>query len=764
MFAKAKADSSRLKASPPRHSPLPNHQLGGEHAPGPEQESGLGGPEPSSGQARDFSKVPPFPTDRPHASSPFTAFPLAGIIQPKLVVGDVNDPLEVEAERAAQHVMRMPESTAIIPAPGERAPQRKCEACEQEEKEEPLKLARAQSHDAPAFGGTPAPAIVHRVLSSPGRPLEPSTRAFFEPRFGYDFSRVRVHTDSLAAQSAKSVGALAYTVGSNIVFGEDQYHRDPTHSGRLLAHELAHTIQQEGIHANVVSHAGVIPAGQPGMILQRTPQVPAPAPPDTADAALAALQTTEGPLELSLDLITGVPLTTEEMWELLLIRRAEPLSIPVTEVNQADARLADLDQRIAQVDTEINNLGPLLAEARKQRKSAKGSGKAVAALQVKKLEAQNDGWISQRKQLLSEKVKFTRGQKLGTMGQGAEAGTGQLTYAAIQVIDAQGRRIAIELSETSSEQHAEERIVARLRATFNTEELKARLKGAHLVVVTDQKVCKERCQPALIAFAEEFEVDVIESRYRVRPRKSGKGDATPRTTLRSATKPSSAGLPLKEGGEEIYRRPRSPAKPAKLEPSPHFPDPTTASLKSGTSKGGASDQPATVKKTKPTGEPDVEPSRLPGRSPAKTAIMEAGGNLIVDLILDLLTSKYQKWRNDRALREGLQALQPSIVIEKNKALHALLSDPWAGGTGGYYYNIYLQITSTTTTAIARNRAYVFPGSPHPEIIRVSTSQVNMNKVLPPEDTTWVPGLSEGATGGVVQVYGKQVVVYSEPVQ
>jgi Domain of unknown function (DUF4157) len=88
------------------------------------------------------------------------------------------------------------------------------------------------------------PPLVQEVLRSPGQPLDPATRAFIELRFGGDFGRVRVHSDAKAAESARAVSALAYTVGHNIVFGENRY-APTTHAGReLLAHELAHTIQQ----------------------------------------------------------------------------------------------------------------------------------------------------------------------------------------------------------------------------------------------------------------------------------------------------------------------------------------------------------------------------------------------------------------------------------------------------------------------------------------------------------------------------------------
>ena len=89
-----------------------------------------------------------------------------------------------------------------------------------------------------------APPIVDEVLRSPGQPLNTATRAFMEPRFGYDFSQVRVHFGAAAEQSAREVNADAYTVGSNIVFGAGQF-APRTHEGRrLLAHELTHVVQQ----------------------------------------------------------------------------------------------------------------------------------------------------------------------------------------------------------------------------------------------------------------------------------------------------------------------------------------------------------------------------------------------------------------------------------------------------------------------------------------------------------------------------------------
>jgi hypothetical protein len=81
-------------------------------------------------------------------------------------------------------------------------------------------------------------------LSSAGSPLDGEARAFMEPRFGHDFAHVRVHVDARAAESARAVGAQAYTVGRHVVFGGGSYAPSTSSGRRLIAHELAHVVQQ----------------------------------------------------------------------------------------------------------------------------------------------------------------------------------------------------------------------------------------------------------------------------------------------------------------------------------------------------------------------------------------------------------------------------------------------------------------------------------------------------------------------------------------
>ena len=106
------------------------------------------------------------------------------------------------------------------------------------------RLSLQPSPSQPAAPLPAVPSIVDEVLSSSGQPLDARTRAFMEPRFGHDFSNIRVHTDAKAAESAQAVNALAYTVGRDVVFGAGQYVPGTSEGKKLMAHELTHAIQQ----------------------------------------------------------------------------------------------------------------------------------------------------------------------------------------------------------------------------------------------------------------------------------------------------------------------------------------------------------------------------------------------------------------------------------------------------------------------------------------------------------------------------------------
>ena len=172
-------------------------------------------------------------------------------LQRKLAIGAVNDPLESEADAMADRVMRGQDAPAATPSLAQTV-RRKCSCedsgkpcpkCEEEKKKQSVQR-KPVSAASQAVTHAEAPPIVHDVLRSPGQPLDRGTRSFMESRFGYDLSHVRIHADSRAEESARSVNARAYTVGHNIVFAAGQYNPASEDKQRLLAHELAHVEQQ----------------------------------------------------------------------------------------------------------------------------------------------------------------------------------------------------------------------------------------------------------------------------------------------------------------------------------------------------------------------------------------------------------------------------------------------------------------------------------------------------------------------------------------
>jgi hypothetical protein len=182
------------------------------------------------------------------ASKGFNAIPLfsnsSHYLQTKLSVNQPGDKFEQEADAMAERVLKMdtrsvasPQTINTIPP----AVQRKCSHCEDEEKKKQLQRKESNADH---------PQVNDRMtgyldgLHNSGAPFPQQARNYFEPRFGYDFSKVRIHTDTAAAQSARSINALAYTTSNNIVFNSGQYDPQTNAGKKLLGHELTHVIQQ----------------------------------------------------------------------------------------------------------------------------------------------------------------------------------------------------------------------------------------------------------------------------------------------------------------------------------------------------------------------------------------------------------------------------------------------------------------------------------------------------------------------------------------
>lgn len=201
---------------------------------------------------------------------------LAAGVQPKLKIGAVNDPAELEADRVADQIMRMPAPAAMgmpfAPPSGtgnnagtntgaNTVPsilRRKCTDCEDDEtvrrKEvspEPITPVhrppeiRMKGNTGSSGGGTASPETSRAINSlGSGVPMAKSERAFFEPRFGQDLSGIRIHTGSTADTASRAINARAFSLGNNIAFASSEY-RPGSHAGRtLMAHEITHSLQE----------------------------------------------------------------------------------------------------------------------------------------------------------------------------------------------------------------------------------------------------------------------------------------------------------------------------------------------------------------------------------------------------------------------------------------------------------------------------------------------------------------------------------------
>jgi len=164
----------------------------------------------------------------------------AGIAKPKLRVSKPSDADEVEADRIAQRVAQGQQAGPVSSA-----------------------AVGTSQRDGTANGDSQDVSfLVEQALHSSGRPLDEATRAHMEPRFGRDLSRVRVHTDAESAESAKRIGAQAFTLGHHLYFDRGRYAPASPEGRRLLAHELAHVVQARSATGSRTLHRAP-PEGEP---------------------------------------------------------------------------------------------------------------------------------------------------------------------------------------------------------------------------------------------------------------------------------------------------------------------------------------------------------------------------------------------------------------------------------------------------------------------------------------------------------------------
>jgi hypothetical protein len=162
--------------------------------------------------------------------------------QATLTVSTPGDSYEQEADQLAEQVMRMPEpqlQRACACSGG-------CPSCQTQQSSQAHEHLQTKPAGTSASGQTTTSPLVNDVLGSSGQPLDTATRAFMEPRFGYDFSGVRVHNDANADTTARALNARAFTIGGDVSFASGEFQPETAAGRHLLAHELGHVIQQSG--------------------------------------------------------------------------------------------------------------------------------------------------------------------------------------------------------------------------------------------------------------------------------------------------------------------------------------------------------------------------------------------------------------------------------------------------------------------------------------------------------------------------------------
>ncbi|MFO1429721.1 MAG: DUF4157 domain-containing protein [Candidatus Competibacteraceae bacterium] len=478
-------------------------------------------------------------------------------LQAKLAVSRPDDIYEQEADRVADQVMRMPGPTSVADGSPPPRVQRACPSCEEDlqrqvpKEEEELLQTKPVVADAVLQRKTPleeeelqrktpleeeelqrktpleeeelqrktpleeeelqrkAPleeeelqrrankaddtAVVNskledsiHALAGRGNPLPDSVRTFMEPRFGADFSGVRLHTDAHAGELARAVNAQAFTSGRDIFFAAGKWSPTTDRGRWLLAHELTHVVQQTSSLRTQEPSASltVICRGEPA--LARTPET----------AAIPAM-------------------TPEDMWKKIIAARGFEETIPVHQLEATKARLEAMEAQLKK------NPSPSLQRDYR---------KLLNRYNLSKLD-----------------------------GPGGTAGLGFNTFALIQVVDQDGNIVATAMGKYTGADHAEEIAVTQLRRQLAGQ----KVAGGRIDVTGDKEVCSKRCAPVLTQFAKDIEVDKVEGHVFTREKVVGEGEATEKTTARTASKASSEGKPLTLRSEVVYARPGSGPVPAR---------------------------------------------------------------------------------------------------------------------------------------------------------------------------------------------------------
>ncbi|OUL98517.1 eCIS core domain-containing protein [Variovorax sp. JS1663] len=435
-------------------------------------------------------------------------------LQRKLTLGASNDAQELEADRIADQVLASPANRSGSP----------------------VRLAAPPGHAA--ADGTPLPSSVERVLAQQGAPLGPSLRQDMERRFGHDYANVRVHADSAAAESARAIDAAAYTVGRHVVFGAAQFAPESSQGRRLIAHELTHVLQQAG--------GSVAPASRPDR---------------TRSAGLQVVQRQHAPDRQGI---------LERLAE-LEARAARPVSLSPEETA---ALIAEREALIAQLRPESSAVRPAAPLSTPARTASAGAAPTPEDMVRMVVEQRQFSAVRPSPEGSTAPIAP---EALAPEARGAAAGGGYQTNAVIQVVDADGRQVALELAqyEGHGQAHAEAQGVARLSLRLAGR----RFPGGRMIVAVDQLACGG-CLARLRALAVRLGLGSFEVWV---PAPEEGRRAGPKWTARTATvrpaRPSAGSSAPETGGAASYRASARMAQgetlPPATEPAPLQPRPQT---------------------------------------------------------------------------------------------------------------------------------------------------------------------------------------------
>jgi predicted nucleic acid-binding protein len=567
------------------------------------------------------------------------------------------------------------------------------------------------------------------------RLLEPSVRREMETRFGDSFGGVRVHTDGAASESARELGAHAYTVGEDIVFGTGHYAPGTSEGRSLLAHELAHVVQQRrpgsalpgAAHEQEAQHAAVQEGGS--VRLASAAGVP-----QLADGALPL------PQRRLVFLDTNVVLDLTDRGNTAVERRIVELRGQGHEVK--------LPQQV------LNEIS--------QYKDAAAVAKRLATLQRLKLEVGPAG---------SARARVEVYQASGVTPEGS------LRTRNISKTEKQFAPILSEpdpLLEGKAGRRNDVLVAAQVKTangelwTYDTDYLTTKPGPGKIPTGARPEVVRPIAEGGLgIKVApESWEIPSVLSKGGPGGGKpsGGAGGGTPPPAPAKVTGPPPGETPTSTASKPAAAAlsgltpPETVPKPAAVAPSGRT-HTETAPETAAVAPSGRTVTPLSPKAPQPSEE---APSRAPGGPrPGPTLTARTGSAVseaVVGLLVELISAKIQERRDKTAFDEGMRALQPQIERDKQQALRAFLTATPASQT--LFYNVRIRVRSLTVIAVAGRGTRSFATPPALELESITVSRNNVNVAGEVADRV----LPVVVGHPVYQIEHSQVLTYSELVQ